>query len=598
MDWGRSYFLALLIPFFLFAFFVLFGTYFVRSGISSANILAINAIANSFDNALDQVNSICDEIILSQDFLKLKDSPDSESFSRFNLYSCTNNLRHLLTSRRSIEYCVVYSPSSDMYIGPDGWGSFQDLHNTRIFDLPLSEEEVLQLFSEHPSYMTIRDVSKDSYSGSRQHRILVTRPLSYIGTSNINDFAIAAVIDVDKLLLENNTGLTDVLIYNESEGKMLFDQAGLFDSDYVSLNFNSVDEVAPQTVGRNIVYSMSSSIRSLKYFIVIDSLILFRNMYIFAVGSASLTIVAGILAYLFVKRQINKRWDIFLDAIRESGADIDHFNCDGNIFSPFVSSVSSLKATGKSHLISRLLKEEECLVRNDELQEVGIFFPYDTFMLLLFNKPSQLDYQVLESGRQLVLEQFSIGSSIGVIINGSLSDLESFKIEFEAKFPKIAHYFSDSVKDYHKLSNIFYQVQNAMKSKKAEELQSSGYLTYQQALQIVEEFFNDQNLNVSAIADRLGCKITTLSRDFKKWHGENISDYLTLYRIEKAKEMLSENRTANEIVEACGFGSVRTFMRVFKNSEGVTPGKYRTLLTYDKTDLAHAISESVKNNKE
>ncbi len=71
-----------------------------------------------------------------------------------------------------------------------------------------------------------------------------------------------------------------------------------------------------------------------------------------------------------------------------------------------------------------------------------------------------------------------------------------------------------------------------------------------------------------------------------------------MYRIEKAKEMLSENRTANEIVEACGFGSVRTFMRVFKNSEGVTPGKYRTLLTYDKTDLAHAISESVKNNKE
>ena len=30
-----------------------------------------------------------------------------------------------------------------------------------------------------------------------------------------------------------------------------------------------------------------------------------------------------------------------------------------------------------------------------------------------------------------------------------------------------------------------------------------------------------------------------------------------------------------EVVDKCGFGSLRTFLRVFKSVEGITPGQYK-----------------------
>ena len=83
----------------------------------------------------------------------------------------------------------------------------------------------------------------------------------------------------------------------------------------------------------------------------------------------------------------------------------------------------------------------------------------------------------------------------------------------------------------------------------------------------------------------IGLPFTTiayLSRCFKKNGSGNISDYLTDYRVSKAKELLSrtgqDEVPVSEVSNLCGFGSLRTFMRVFKACEGVTPGQYRQSL--------------------
>ncbi|MBQ4280834.1 MAG: AraC family transcriptional regulator, partial [Spirochaetales bacterium] len=50
----------------------------------------------------------------------------------------------------------------------------------------------------------------------------------------------------------------------------------------------------------------------------------------------------------------------------------------------------------------------------------------------------------------------------------------------------------------------------------------------------------------------------------------------------KAKELLAlsgaEEVSVSEVSMRCGFGSLRTFMRVFKASEGITPGQFRQSL--------------------
>jgi YesN/AraC family two-component response regulator len=50
------------------------------------------------------------------------------------------------------------------------------------------------------------------------------------------------------------------------------------------------------------------------------------------------------------------------------------------------------------------------------------------------------------------------------------------------------------------------------------------------------------------------------------------------FRIKKSKLLLSEtNDGVEKIANAVGYANARTFTRVFKSIEGVTPSKYREI---------------------
>lgn len=104
-----------------------------------------------------------------------------------------------------------------------------------------------------------------------------------------------------------------------------------------------------------------------------------------------------------------------------------------------------------------------------------------------------------------------------------------------------------------------------------------SYIIYKKALRIISDRYSDVSLNVSEIADRLGVSMAYLSKVFKKYHNKNISDYISSYRVTEAKRLLLDGVPIGEIVELCGFGSLRTFMRLFKKHEGVTTGQYRDM---------------------
>ena len=105
---------------------------------------------------------------------------------------------------------------------------------------------------------------------------------------------------------------------------------------------------------------------------------------------------------------------------------------------------------------------------------------------------------------------------------------------------------------------------------------SETYQVYKKVLDYIHDNYGDSMMNVSSIADNFGISIAYLSRIFKKYHRINISEYVTSYRLDRAKTLLSEGMMVGEVVDACGFGSLRTFLRVFKNVEGITPGQYKS----------------------
>ena len=77
------------------------------------------------------------------------------------------------------------------------------------------------------------------------------------------------------------------------------------------------------------------------------------------------------------------------------------------------------------------------------------------------------------------------------------------------------------------------------------------------------------------------CRRTNVSRNYlqkmyRQYFGMNIPEELILFRLEKAKELLSTtNLTISRIAELCGYASYSHFAKQFKASEGVTLSEYR-----------------------
>jgi len=65
-----------------------------------------------------------------------------------------------------------------------------------------------------------------------------------------------------------------------------------------------------------------------------------------------------------------------------------------------------------------------------------------------------------------------------------------------------------------------------------------------------------------------------LSKLFKKSLGSNIHNYIIFKRISRAKKLLSEGLNVTDTCIKCGFNDYSNFLKMFKNTVKVSPGKY------------------------
>ena len=95
------------------------------------------------------------------------------------------------------------------------------------------------------------------------------------------------------------------------------------------------------------------------------------------------------------------------------------------------------------------------------------------------------------------------------------------------------------------------------------------------------EFINqhlDQKLTLQLISDTFFINRNYICNLFRKELNCTFSQYLTDLRLKKAKALLvHKNYTITDISTQCGFNDEFYFNKVFKKSEGVTPGLYRQL---------------------
>ncbi|MCI8625996.1 MAG: AraC family transcriptional regulator [Lachnospiraceae bacterium] len=114
------------------------------------------------------------------------------------------------------------------------------------------------------------------------------------------------------------------------------------------------------------------------------------------------------------------------------------------------------------------------------------------------------------------------------------------------------------------------------------EVQSSKEISEQQIEEIslyIQAHYGEAQLTVGAIAEQYGQNISTLSKQFKRWKGYGLLEYINLQRFERAKVLLAADTdySIKEVAELVGFYDAQPLNRLFRKTLGMTPGEYKKM---------------------
>lgn len=98
--------------------------------------------------------------------------------------------------------------------------------------------------------------------------------------------------------------------------------------------------------------------------------------------------------------------------------------------------------------------------------------------------------------------------------------------------------------------------------------------TVEKVKSFVEQNYSNE-ISLLDIAKDAGMTTSYLCRLFKRELGTTINAYLTTVRIEHSKDFLRTDMPISDIAKQCGFSDQSYFTKVFRQTEGQTPLKYR-----------------------
>lgn len=131
--------------------------------------------------------------------------------------------------------------------------------------------------------------------------------------------------------------------------------------------------------------------------------------------------------------------------------------------------------------------------------------------------------------------------------------------------------FETIIEEKNWINGIF----NEINERLARKFQTKNHKMVEDIINYVEKYFV-KNINMDTLAADLYYSANYLNRIFKQETGETIFEYATKFRIEKAKELLSDcNVKLYEITDKLGYSNPAYFSGVFKKYTGMTPKEYR-----------------------
>ncbi|UQZ83067.1 HTH-type transcriptional regulator YesS [Paenibacillus konkukensis] len=166
---------------------------------------------------------------------------------------------------------------------------------------------------------------------------------------------------------------------------------------------------------------------------------------------------------------------------------------------------------------------------------------------------------------QLVVDVFQRASELG--LEPSRPDMELSGLQEQMQWLETVEQAVRFVRDY------VGAIHRQLYSNRAEEPPSVA----RQILDYIQLNF-DKDISLGGIADQLKLDPSYVSRLFRQEISMTFTDYVLMLRLAKAKELLQHSKLAiKEIGALVGYANQRSFNRIFKKYEGVTPGEYRDI---------------------
>lgn len=735
--WRYSYLAVFIVPLLLFLVLMATSLSIMNKQVIQTNSLSVQVMHNQFERIFSEVNAASQDLLVGSQFQRLSRTSSTQELDSIYLYDSSVALSHVMNKGSAIVDSMIFSPSLNFYVSTTRWGTLEDLPLMDDFSLGWTAEKFASVFGRQRWTLGLEDASCCLAGGGVVNRILVIRPLSFAKSGWHHEFSVAYLVDVSPIVSGYLSNSQDLVITNRLSGTVLYDFTDTYKVGEDAGILNTIPSGQTRRIEGKVVTAGASSETNAMYFVMTEQSSYFHALMVFLLISLGYFVLALGGGWAIVKWRIGKDWQLYEQAMQETGTVVNQASTGSGLYSPFVSSVSRLKAEKegmsriisdqtqslKSNMIAKLLAGSKGTVSKESLQASGIQMVSDTFAVVLLSKenavPEQLDEQ--QCIRWFESRGFGVFPSvstqgIALILNIPIHDQsqDSLRLYIQTmqsmKEEEIFHCLdiasSDLVEGLASLGEAYLQAVNvleyryAMGSKEfmmncdmlemsskihyiysteqelrlsqavqtgnsaeavhtihalindnkalgvspqrlryllfniagtiircanhleerypgmiptislppilqADDLAQSckvveaivsnvcnavlliekqyageggaQYGMYQRALSEVHSDYRNPMLNVALLADRLGISTVLLSRIFKKFHGFNISDYISSVRVEAAKALLREGVLVSEVVEQCGFGSLRTFMRVFKNSEKLTPGQYRSL---------------------
>ena len=105
----------------------------------------------------------------------------------------------------------------------------------------------------------------------------------------------------------------------------------------------------------------------------------------------------------------------------------------------------------------------------------------------------------------------------------------------------------------------------------------SGEDAFNRALDYLNKNYMD-DVTLDSLAAYAGFSRYTLSRMFRQHTGYTFTQCLSMRRVDMAMELLASTRIpVTQVALQCGFNSIATFNRVFREVRGCTPTQYRVI---------------------